>query len=253
MREDSRNPRDEAILALVANCRLATTTQIERALFPPAVGSALSAARRCRRVLARLHTEGMLHRLDRRVGGVRAGSSGYLYAITTKGQRALGRTGRLRRYEPSERFVAHCLAATELHIQLVEAEAAGQISELAVVHEPATWRRFSFGSGVETLKPDLVVELTAAGWELRWFVEVDRATEHLPAVIRKCLVYQRYWQSGREAALHPVFPRVLWSVPDEKRLGAVQVAIESNQRLEPTLFLVATAKDSASVLMQDIP
>lgn len=146
-------------------------------------------------------------------------------------------------------FVAHRLAVSQLHVDLVAAERDGRITELRITHEPAVWRRFQSGAAVETLKPDLLVELTSLDdWERRWFVEVDRATAHLPAVVKKCLTYQRYWRSGRETALHEVFPKVLWSVPDTERGRAIQDAIRRTQGLNPNLFSTATAERTVEVL-----
>ncbi len=48
---------------------------------------AVSAARIARRVLARLTELGVLARLERRIGGLRAGSSGYVYYLGPAGQR----------------------------------------------------------------------------------------------------------------------------------------------------------------------
>ena len=104
-------------------------------------------------------------------------------------------------------------------------------------------------AGIETLRPDLLVEVsTTDGWELRWFVEVDRGTEHLPTVIRKCQTYERYWRSGREADHHEVFPRVLWSVPTERRADAVRAAIAGTRLLTTELYEVAVAAETTAVI-----
>lgn len=203
-------------------------------------------------MLARLHHDGYLLRLQRRLGGVRAGSSSWLYQLGTKGKRVLELPGRGRTWEPGARFVDHALAVTEVHLQLAEAERWGELSGLAVAHEPGIWRRFNTASRIETLKPDLLVELTdPSGWELRWFVEIDRATEHLPTVVGKCLVYERYWRSGAEQRHHEVFPRVLWSVPDRKRADAVSSAIARTRGLTQDLFRVAVTGDTVRALTRN--
>ena len=143
------------------------------------------------------------------------------------------------------------LEGVEVHVDLLVAQRAGVICELRVTHEPTTWRRFAASSGVQTLKPDLLVELVnREGWELRWFVEVDRATEHLPAVIRKCLAYQGYWRSGAETRVHDVFPRVLWSVPDERRRQAIEGALGRSQQIDGDLFVVGTADSSVERIIE---
>jgi hypothetical protein len=250
------SPRDEGLLRFVGQVRLASARQLELMAFPATEhGSALTAARRARRTLQRLTDHRVLTRLDRRIGGVRSGSSGYLYSVGPLGRRALGLPGRARLYEPSARFVDHTLAATEVHVALIEAERAGLISDVRVVHEPAGWRRFAGRHGdVEVLKPDLLIELDAAtGWSLRWFVEVDLGTEHLPTVLNKCRVYQRYWRSGAEASISDVFPRVLWSVPDEARGARIESAIAAERRLHRDLFRVAMASDTTAALINHEP
>jgi hypothetical protein len=235
--------RDVDVVSFVAAAGLATARQLERLAFLPTdLGSATTASRRARRSLQRLTDAGYLNRLERRIGGVRAGSAGFVYQVGARGLRAIGQRGRGRHWEPSSRFVDHTLATVELHVQLVEAERAGRIAELRVTHEPATWRRFTGRRGtIEVLKPDLLVEFdTPDGWSLRWFVEVDRGSEHLPTVIGKCHTYQLYWQSGVEAAQDELFPRVLWSVPDETRAGRIRAAIDHERSLTDDLFRLAT-------------
>ena len=239
--------RDLFILRFLAAAQLATTDQLERLAFPPAEGSSYTAARRARRTLTRLVEHGQLSRLDRRVGGVRAGSTSYVYQLATGGRRTLGLARRGRTYEPGSRFIAHTLAAAHLHVELLEAERARAVVALVIEHEPT--RRFTSPSGLERLTPDLLVEVTTAdGWELRWFVEIDRGTEHLPTVLRKCRTYEAYWRSGREADHHEVFPRVVWSVPDAKRAHAIEAAIAKSRSLTPDLYRVTVAEDAAALI-----
>lgn len=242
--------RDRQVLGLVAAARVVSADQIERACFPADIGSDLSAARRCRRVLVRL-TEGQyLRRLNRRIGGSSAGSSGFLYRIGGRGRAALGLPGRAGRWEPGERFVAHHLAVAQVHVDLLAAETKGQVTDLCITHEPDTWRRYLDGEAVTVLKPDLLVELsTPDGWALRWWVEVDRSTEHLPTVLRKAERYERYWRSGAEVRRHPVFPRVLWSVPDEGRAEQLRAGL-ADGRHTSGLFVVVTAEETTSQLMR---
>lgn len=241
--------RDQAVLAAVGDHSLLTADQIERLLFTDRHASAVASRRRCQAVLRRLVDLELLDRLHRRQGGHRAGSAGFTYRLTTRGRRVLGHERRGAREQPSERHLLHLLACAEVSVQLAEAQRDGSAAALTVTHEPATWRRFvGQHAAREVLKPDLLVELTTPdGWELRWFVEVDRATEHLPTVVRKCAQYQGYWQAGVEP--HPVFPRVLWSVPDERRARAIEQAIARSPNLADDLFRVATAERTLPVLL----
>lgn len=242
--------RDQTVLAAVGEHRLLSSGQIERLLFEGHHVSALATRRRCQAVLRRLVDAELLDRLQRRVGGqARGGSTSFVYFLTTRGRRAVGLAGRGGRFEPSERFAAHTLACAEVSVGLQQALRRGELRSLVVTHEPDTWRRFMGRHGQpEVLRPDLLVELTTPeGWQLRWWVECDLASEAPSTVRRMCQRYQRYWRSGTEA--HPVFPRVLWSVPDAKRAEAIERVITSTAELAPELFQVATAAETAEALL----
>ncbi|HEV7762588.1 MAG TPA: replication-relaxation family protein [Acidimicrobiales bacterium] len=250
MSSDDLSDRDRGVLALVAAARVVSCRQIERACFPAGAGSELSAARRCRRVLARLVATDYLRRLDRRIGGSSAGSSDFLYRIGGRGRTSLGLSGRAGRWEPGERFVAHQLAVSQVHVELLAAQQQGLARRLRIVHEPDNWRRYLDGQSQAMLKPDLLVELsTSSGWELRWWVEVDRSTEHLPTVLRKAQRYEHYWRSGAELRHHPVFPRVFWSVPDQRRADELRAGLASRGH-NPELFVVGTAEQTTNQLLE---
>lgn len=132
--------RDGRILALVAELRIAASRHVEGLVFTE--GSSLTRARRARAALARLTDLDVLARLDRRIGGVRAGSSGYLYRLGHPGRRLLGLKATSGWREPGREFVAHTLAAADLHLALAEATKQGRIEGIEVEHEPDAWRRF---------------------------------------------------------------------------------------------------------------
>jgi hypothetical protein len=83
--------------------------------------------------------------------------------------------------------------------------------------------------------------VTASGdYEVHRFIEVDRATEHPGAVVRKAKVYQRYAATGAHQARHGLFPAVLWVVPDEWRLQALTSALAEERDIQGELFRVIT-------------
>ena len=212
--------RDLQIVQTVAAYRVLSGEQLRRWHFPVLEhGSAAGALRRSQRSLHRLVVDGVLATLDRRVGGVRAGSAGYCYVLGYRGQKLVHPTRRARSaYTFGERFVAHALATAGITVGLIEAEREGSVEVVEVQPEPDAWRRYVAGSGaVEVLKPDLFTALGVGDRELRWFVEVDRATESLARIERKCRQYLTYLRTGREQERHGVFPRVLWTVPHDKR------------------------------------
>ena len=115
--------------------------------------------------------------------------------------------------------------------------------------EPESWRPFQAAhGGAITLKPDLYLVTADAESETHSFIEIDRDTEHLPAVLRKCRLYQQYRQSGAEQAARDLFPIVVWVTPDEGRARRIRAAIDGDQTLDPELFITATADGSLPVV-----
>lgn len=243
--------RDLGIIKQVAELRLMSARQIQALHFPDAEHDNEQAATRARqRVLERLTRERLLIRLERRIGGVRAGSAGFVLAIGTVGQRVLAAGGpRRRSYEPTLRFVDHTLAIAQLVADLSVAAGDGLLDLLDVQAEPRCWRQFSSISGRCLLRPDAFVRLGSGEYELRWFIEVDRATESLPVIVRKCRLYADYYQSGKEQATQGgVFPRVCWIVPDELRAERLRQAIARDRTLPERLFVVTTSEHSLTIL-----
>ena len=244
--------RDLAILRQVAGLRLMSADQIQAIHFPVEQHGSKSAATRARqRTLARLIRQRLLISLERRIGGVRAGSTGLILALDAFGQRVLALDGpRRRSYEPTSRFVDHTLAAAQLVVDLTLTERAGQLELLEHQAEPNCWREYADMGGRRLLRPDAFVVLGVGDYELRWFVEIDRATESLPVVLRKCRCYADYYQAGIEQAKSGgVFPRVVWSVPNEKRAEQVRRTINRDRSLPEGLFAVTTSQQTVPVLM----
>jgi len=208
--------RDWLVISTLARVRVATGHQLARLHFTDV------SARQARSSLAGLVSRRLLARLPRLVGGVRAGSAGYVYVLDVAGQRLTRpATGRAQRPWPvGTPFLTHSLAVTELYVQL--SEATRTMSSRAVLvdfrTEPACWRAFTGPGGARiALKPDAEVVLGVGRYEDCWFIEIDRATESRPTLARKLQRYLQYWQTGREQTRTGVFPRVLWIVPDAAR------------------------------------
>ena len=207
--------RDVAIVGQVADLRLMTGRQIEAVHFTPDDHeTAAAAARACRRSLERLTRHRLLIRLERRIGGVRAGSGSFIYALGPVGHRVLRREQPRPRYrEPSALFVDHTLAVGQLVIDLSVAARDTHLELLGCQAEPRCWRPFTSTSGLTVLRPDLFVSVGVGDFEHRWFCEIDRGTEHLPALIRKCRQYESYYATGTEQAAYGVFPACAGSSP----------------------------------------
>jgi hypothetical protein len=244
------SPRDARLLEVLGEVRLASARQIEALVFTE--GSPLTRARRARRTLARLHDLGLLARLERRIGGVRAGSSGYVYRLASPGRRLLGLpVGGWR--EPTFAYLDHTLAVVDFHVELARQAHAGDIEELVVDHEPHCWRRFVGPHGERgVLRPDLFVSFARGAYEYPWFVEIDRDSEHRPAIATKCQQYLAYLRSGIEQQRLGVFPEVLWSVPDERRAQKLRQLIATMPDPAGQLFSVATHDSSVAALCGDL-
>ncbi len=245
--------RDWSVLEDVARVRLLCTRQVERLHFTE--GSQLTQARRSRRTLERLNELGVLHRFERRVGGVHGGSAGFVYGLDTLGQRLLdtrGPAGGIRRrrpWEPSALFFRHVLAVSKLYVELREAERGGSLELLSFDAEPACWRLYlGLGGETSTLKPDASVAVGVGAFEEHAFVEVDLGTESLSVIRRKAEAYVRYWQTGREQSMRGVFPRVLLLVTSERRRELLVKTLTGLPAEHSHLFVVAKFSGAVGVL-----
>jgi hypothetical protein len=243
IRIESLSARDLAVLRSVRDHRFLGTRHVE-ALHFRGHATALSAARLSRRLLLRLYKQNLLDHLDRRIGGIRAGSAGYIWTLSSAGARLLaevdGDPSIRRQYEPSLRLLNHYLAIAEVHVELIEADGAGRFEVTDVQIEPASWRRFhGLGGEIRLIRPDLAVVTASGEYEDHWFLEVDLGSEHPPTVVKKCHLYLDYLDSGTEQARLGVFPRVLWVVPDETRSVRLQRAL-ADGHLDSELFRITT-------------
>lgn len=251
--------RDRAILQSVADHQFLTGHRISVLHFPD--HTPISGPRIARRVLARLRELRVLGALERRVGGVHAGSSGLIHYVDVVGDQLLrGRTGRTARRprEPSERFLQHRLAVADTHLALVAAGRSEQLEVVECTVEPASWRRYTGASGSRlVLKSDLHTE-TGAGDDLvhAWFIEVDLGTESLPTLLRKARDYEAYRRSGVEQDRTGGFPVVIWTVTHrnpnkaEARRQALREALANDHFLPPQLFRVCAPEQLISLLQR---
>jgi hypothetical protein len=231
--------RDRRVLELVAAHRYLTTRQLERFVFTTHT-STESAARTARRVLGRLERVQLLAALDRRIGGVRAGSSARIWQLTPAAARLLHADGlSFRRIEPSQRFLRHCLAIADVHLALRDLRTG--TTTVHVQTEPDAWRTY-LGSGGErrTLEPDLAAVVETEAFEERWFLEVDLGTESMPTLLRKCGQYEHYRASGQEQTIHDSFPLVWWVLTSEQRAQRLSSSIGRSPSLTPALYRITT-------------
>src|SRR6266536_5163029 len=233
---DGLGERDRAILASMSRLRVLTGRQVERLHFAGLGGAHRDRTRR--RVLERLVGLGVLAPLERRIGGVRAGSAGLVFALGPVGQRLPGlmptkgldwmtTVRRSRRPgTPTERFLKHSLAVSELYVHLVEHARGGLFQLITFRAEPACWWRDSEGMWI---RPDAYVVVGTKedrkaddAWEDLWAIEVDMATESLPTLRRKLTAYLDLVEQGESGPDGGDLPGVLITVPDKHRLRDVR-------------------------------
>ncbi len=199
-------------------------------------------------MLSRLTREGVLRRLERRVGGIRAGSVSYVYMLAPAGRRLMGKALARQVREPSQTFLRHTLAIVEAHLTLREAAATGAYDLVMSEVEPVCWRRYLGPSGAhETLRPDVFVVSARGEFEYCWFLEIDLGTEYSQALVRKCRAYETYWRTGNEQQRSGTFPLVVWLAPNRKRLQEIERATRSTRNLKQELFRVVTNDDLAEL------
>jgi Replication-relaxation len=257
---DRLSERDVAILRSVAQHQFLTVQHVEALHF--ADHAPISGARIARRTLARLREVRLLGVLTRRIGGVRAGSTGMVHYVDVVGRQLLeGRSGRhLRGFrEPSQRFLSHRLAIADTHVALVQADQQGRVDLVTGAVEPASWRRFTgLGGARLTLKADLYAETaTASDSELvhAWFIEIDLGSETIPTLLKKCRDYEAYRQTGIEQEREASFPFVVWSVTHtdpskaQQRRLALRDAINSDRSLPNELFRVIAPEQVVPLLL----
>lgn len=239
--------KDKSILVSFFTCRFLTTKQIKRLHFKGA-SSPSAAMRSANRTAKKLESLGLITALERRIGGVRAGSGSYVWTLTMAGVKLLGinnlapqNTGRKQPYEPTSRFLLHTLAIAEVYIQLTEICEAHHMELSKVEFEPLCWRTYPGPGGVAAvLKPDLYVVLTSGDYEDHYFFEIDMETEAPSRIVRKCWQYVSYYKSGAQQRQAKVFPLVVWLSCGDKRGDSLRCHIQSELGNFNNIFLSTT-------------
>lgn len=255
--ERTLTERDRLVIAALDRLRIATTEQLHRLLDL----SGPLTLRSAQALLRKLQAARVVSRLDRSVGGVRAGSTGHVYALDAAGQRLASGCGpaggrRIRRpWTPvSSQFTQHHLAASELYVRLREAEQVRSLVVLDFDAEPLCWRYFTGpGGGRVILKPDAWVRLGIGEYQDSYFIEVDQDTQSLPAIARKLAVYRRFYVTGREQERFGAFPEVLFLVPHEDRRAALADLIARQPEDVQRFAATALASDAPDLFMKEAP
>ncbi len=252
--------RERAAIFVLLEMRFLSTRQVERWVFEGA--TPLAQARACRRSIAKLVELGIIRHLERRIGGVRAGSAGHINVLTPLGLRLAAAYGWItaeqarRTREPGGQFVRHYLAVAEAHLRVVEAGERGELQVLERQAEPAAWRELTglSGGGRAMLKPDAFFAIGsgagagATAGATDWFLEVDRATVGSATLDRKLSTYVDYWRSECSGRAPGGSVKVLWLAPDARRLDQLQQAFRRAPAEARALFTAAIFDDLIPIL-----
>lgn len=243
--------RYTAPLIHLDRARVLTGAHLDRLLADPMLPNE-TVARVRRRIMTRLHRAGLVHMLDRRIGGVRAGSAGHVYTLTHAGRVFLAlcdnapipnRTRQFAR-EPGALFLLHALTISGVYVDLVEISRAD-----SRVHtfrtEPQCW--YPLGEGVY-LRPDAYTVLRTATHGDCWWLEIDQGTESAPRLRAKIRAYADHLTSGGVGP-DAVPPRVLFTAPDPERAAVIAGAATD---APDHLVMVTTHDQAARLIMNEL-
>ena len=253
--------RDLSILDDLEHLRLLSTRQLQRLHFPvsdDAHATTGAAARAASRVLTRLARDGLISHLENRIGGVRQGSSGYVWQLDAAGerlQRHRGGGGSRRRYrEPNRAFMEHRTAVNDLAVTLREWDRNGHIELLLLEAEPRCWQTFTGPHGIaQTLKPDLHAVIARGDYENHFYVEIDLASEHLPQIVAKAGTYLQHAATGAVQHQLGIYPAVLWITTTRARALAMRTALRTDRSLPDGMHTVIANTDVRAHLLGEEP
>lgn len=279
-------PRDMQIISFIEQAHCAFTHQLTRLFFASA-SNEQAASKACRRNMQKLLEYKLVNKLDRKIGGYRAGSNANIWYLTDAGYKLLDLEDpdtplkRRRFLEPSAITLRHRLTSVECYIQMVElgrkiqlggnvqAEEAGGNSGAAsktnsgtitprsfsvrkVEFEPKSWKQYPYDNKNKYLKPDLFISIEKDGYEYLYFVEIDLASESMTDILRQCESYHDCYNSRAIQNEYDIFPIVLWIVPDEKRKERFVKVLKEQYERTNHLFTIITAEELQDFMLADI-
>jgi hypothetical protein len=251
---DQLSERDKAILGDLERARVLTGAQLQRLHFAEIAEPVR--ARDRRRILQRLVDLDLVSKLERRIGGIRAGSAGHVYTLSPAGQRfqALQRgqqlTKQLRRTRTlGQPFLNHALAISEIYVTLVEASRNHNFCVPRFQTEPACWHPTGTG---RYLHPDAYLVLATPEHQDCWWLEIDQSTESLPRIKRKCRTYLDFLTHGGTGP-DGVPPRILFTTPNDDRSNAIEKVIAKLANAETKhIISVTTHADAPTFLITEL-
>jgi Replication-relaxation len=145
---------------------------------------------------------------------------------------------------PTERTVRHILAVSETYIALTESAREHGFTLERFEVEPASWWPNGLGGFV---KPDAYAVLATGRVRDRWWLELDLATESLPAIKRQLASYLDFWDRGQ---LGPgkITPRVVIATTTPERRRAIVRLVKQLPPAPADLFLIVQIHELTNAL-----
>lgn len=248
-------PRYTTPLPHLARARLLSGAQLDRLLATPGLAPETTARVR-RRIMARLTGLGLVAMLGRRVGGVRAGSAGHVYALTTAGHRFLAlllggesSPGRIRHAQtPGPLFLAHALTISGIYVDLIEHSRKAGFQVATFATEPHCWHPTGNGA---YLRPDTYTVLRTATHADYWWLEIDAGTESPRRLRAKARRYTDFLTSGGIGP-HGYPPHVLITTPDTERAHTITRAITNPTDDDGAALTVTTHHHAAQFMTTEL-
>jgi hypothetical protein len=245
--------RDWQIVESVNLVRLLTGTQIERLFFAGVAPGRSRVASRSR-TLHRLVAWRVLVPLPRRIGGAGRGSTALAFALDSTGQRlmrerqlAAAQPPRVRRPgAPTERTVRHTLAVSEAYVALTESAREHDFTLKRFHAEPASWWPNGLGGYI---KPDAYAVLGNGKFSDHWWLELDMATESLPAVKRQLASYVDFWSRGQEGP-RKTMPWIAIATTTPERRQAIARLAKGFTSVPAEFFRIVQTHELAGALSQ---
>lgn len=251
--------RDQRLLSFMRNLRFMKTDQVRRIFYSEEDKTLHARKVATFKTLNRLKNLGLVSHLEKRIGGVRAGSEGLIWFVTEAGARllSLGKEPddfRSRVLEPVPVFLRHTIAVTEVFVMAFEICRDDPVMKLSRAEvEPDCWRSYQKNGKSISLRPDLYVRTNTGDYNDHLFIEMDLDTEAPTAIIEKCRRYLEYYQTGREQKTSGAFPLVLWIVQDVNRKAKIENAIKTSFRNRfPHIFFIIVPEELETVLRDGV-
>lgn len=246
--------RYTAVLPHLDRARVLTGNHLDQLMAEPGT-SEQTTARVRRRIMGRLCDLGIVDTLERRIGGVRAGSAGHVYTLTTAGHKLLALLGgeqpsqRVRHSSaPGTLFLAHALAISEIYVHLIQASRGQDFRVATFVTEPHSW--WPQGDGT-FLRPDAYTLLATSTHQDCWWLEIDQGTESITRIRDKCRTYIDFLASGGVGP-DDALPRILFTTPDPYRAEVIAKEITKMIASDTDLMASTTHEDAARLVIGEL-